>query len=209
MKNTRISRGYNRLAPFYTVSAKLVFGNTLQRAQKFFLDQIRDSDRVLILGGGSGELLTALLRQHPRVKIDYVDISPRMIELARRKNHNPDNVNFIIGTERQIPEGQYSVIITNFYLDLFNDQTLEQIIHQIKPNLAANVTWLATDFVSEKIWHKVFLGMMYAFFKIVTGMQTHTLPHWQGALTKSGMQEHISKKFYRGFIKSSVYKIVQ
>lgn len=209
MKNTRISRGYNRLAPFYTVSAKLVFGNTLQRAQEFFLDQIRDSDHVLILGGGSGELLTALLRQHPRVKIDYVDISPRMIELARRKNHNPDNVNFIIGTERQIPGETYSVVITNFYLDLFNDQTLERVIHQLKPHLATNVTWLATDFVSEKVWHKVFLGMMYAFFKIVTGIQTHTLPHWQGALTKAGMQEHISKKFYRGFIKSSVYKIVQ
>ncbi|MBL7832847.1 MAG: class I SAM-dependent methyltransferase [Cyclobacteriaceae bacterium] len=209
MKNTRISRGYNRLAPFYTVSAKLVFGNTLQRAQEFFLDQIRDSDCVLILGGGSGELLTALLRQHPRVKIDYVDISPRMIELARRKNHNPDNVNFIIGTERQIPGETYSVVITNFYLDLFNDQTLERVIHQLKPHLATNVTWLATDFVSEKVWHKVFLGMMYAFFKIVTGIQTHTLPHWQGALTKAGMQEQISKKFYRGFIKSSVYKIVQ
>lgn len=196
------------MAPVYAGLTRIVFGNSLQLAQEFFLDQIRKNDRILILGGGSGEFLKSLLQKHPHVTIDYIDQSPRMIDLAKKRSGNPSNVNFIIGTENTIPQSTYAVVITNFYLDLFTDKTLDRVIEQIKPHLATNVTWLATDFISEKPWHKFFIKVMYAFFRAVTRIEANALPDWQSALTKAGLQQITSQNFYRRFIKSSVYKRV-
>lgn len=196
------------MAPVYAGLTRIVFGHSLQFAQEFFLDQIRKNDRILILGGGSGEFLKSLLQKHPHVTIDYIDLSPRMIDLAKKRSGNLSNVNFIIGTEDTIPAHTYSVVITNFYLDLFIDKTLDRVIAQIKPHLATNVTWLATDFISEKPWHKFFTKVMYAFFRVVTRIEANTLPDWQSALKNAGLQQITSQNFYRGFIKSSVYKRV-
>lgn len=185
-----------------------MFGKTLDHAQKFPLDFIEPDVSVLILGGGSGELLNTLLQKHPTVSVDYIDLSPNMIELAKRKTGNPLSVNFITGTEQNIPSRTYTVVITNFYLDLFSDKRLNEVIDIIKPRLSDNVIWLATDFISEKTWHRIFLKVMYVFFKIITRIEAGSLPDWQSALSHAGFREVKSKNFYGGFIKSSVYKRV-
>lgn len=204
----RTAKGFNLLAPVYSGLSKLIFGKSIERAQLHFLDCIDSTHHVLFLGGGSGEVLHALVRKYPAVKIDYIDLSPNMIELAKRKTGSSSSVNFITGTEQNIPDRDYSVVITNFYLDLFSNERLNEVIDIIKPRLADNVTWLATDFISEKAWHRIFLKIMYVFFKIVTGIQANSLPDWQSALSNAGFREFTSRKFYGGFIKSSVYKRV-
>lgn len=203
---SRTASGFDRLAPIYGRISKLVFGNSISEAQVCFLSLINSHDRILILGGDSGEFLKLLLEKHPQARVDYIDLSPTMIELSKDKIRNPANVNFITGTEKNIPDRTYTVVITNFYLDLFPDKTLNAVIDVIKSHLAANATWLIADFVSEKTWHKLFLGTMYAFFKIVAGIEAGSLPDWQSTLTHAGLTEIDSKKFYRGFIKSSVYQ---
>ncbi len=172
------------------------------------MEFIQPGVSILILGGGSGELLSSLLQKHPAVSVDYIDLSPNMIELTKRKTGNPLSVNFITGTEQNIPSHAYTVVITNFYLDLFSDKKLNEVIDIIKPRLADNVIWLATDFVSEKTWHRIFLKVMYVFFKVVTGIEANSLPDWQSALSNARFREMKSKNFYGGFIKSSVYKRV-
>lgn len=208
LKNERIAKGFDRLASVYSGLTQLVFGKTLQRAQRHFLYSIQPHDHILILGGGSGDLLKSLLSHKPDITVDYIDISPNMIKLSKKKTKNPSTVNFITGTEQHIPARTYSVIITNFYLDLFSDITLQQVVQKIKGYVSTDTRWLATDFVNEKGWHKVFLSCMYLFFRIITPIEASRLPDWQAGLQKAGMEEIKSKKFYRGFIKSSVYKCV-
>lgn len=204
----RTAKGFNLLAPVYSGLSKLIFGKSIERAQLHFLDCIDSTRHVLFLGGGSGEVLHALVTTYPTVKVDYIDLSPKMIELAKSKTGNPSSVNFITGTEQNIPARSYNVVITNFYLDLFSDKRLNEVIDIIKPRLADNVTWLATDFISEKTWHRIFLKAMYMFFKIITRIEAGSLPDWQSALSNAGLKEVTSRNFYGGFIKSSVYKRV-
>lgn len=208
LKNERIAKGFDRLARVYTGLSRIVFYNSLQHAQEHFLPSIHANDNILILGGGSGDLLKSLLKRHSRITVDYIDISRTMIELAQKKTQNPLNVNFIVGTEQQIGDRMYSVVITNFYLDLFTDATLQQVIRKIKTHLSPDARWLAADFVEEKGWHTVMLRCMYLFFKMVAQIEATRLPDWSSAVKKAGMQELDSKKFYHGFIKSSVYKFV-
>lgn len=205
MKPSNIATGFDRLAPVYTGLTKLVFGNSLDEAQEYFLKILKPADRVLILGGGSGKFLKSLLKLHPHICIDYIDISPRMIALAKQKTGSSANVNFIVGTEQNIPNTHYSVVITNFYLDLFSDKTLKSIIERIKSHLQPEALWLATDFVSEKWWRKIMLWVMYRFFRITTGIEARQLPDWPSVLHQAGLVETDSQKFYRGFIKAAVY----
>jgi len=198
----RIAKGFNLLAPFYTLLTRLIFGKSLEHSQKHFLNSIKPDDRILILGGGSGTLLKDLLELQPTVTVDYIDISIKMIELARKKNGNPLNVTFIVGTEQSIPSITYTVVITNFYLDLFSGNSLKTIIPLIKSHLADNGQWLVTDFVSKKSWHKMMLWMMYRFFRITTGIEAKTLPGWENQLRENGLKESEFKNFFGGFIKS-------
>jgi tRNA (cmo5U34)-methyltransferase len=203
----KIATGFNRLAPFYALLTRIVFGKTLRHAQEHFLVSIHPGDHVLILGGGSGELLKSLLKQRPKVAIDYIDISEKMIQLAREKTQSPSNVNFIIGTEQNIPNREYTVVITNFYLDVFSDATMKTVIEKIKSELQPDAHWLVTDFVNEKWWHQMMLGVMYLFFRITTHIEATRLPHWTQHLMSHGATEINSKRFYGGFIESKVYAL--
>ena len=171
-----------------------------------FIDQILGTDSVLILGGGSGNLLKKLLKRYPQLTVDYIDISAKMIQLAREKTQNPSIVNFIVGTEQNIPNRNYTVVITNFYLDLFAEQTLERVIQKIKTHLNPEARWLVTDFVSEKGWHKIMLWIMYRFFRIVAGIEARKLPNWQQYLIAVHGRKIMSKKFYAGFVMASVFE---
>lgn len=206
--SSRIASGFNALAPFYRLLSKLVFGNKPELAQKHFLSTIEDNAKVLILGGGSGALLKSLLTHKPNVTVDYIDISPKMIELARKRIPNPATVNFIIGTEANIPNKIYTVVMTGFYLDMFRTDTLNTIIPKIQSHVQANGQWLVTDFVCKKAWHTLMLWVMYRFFRIVTGIEARELPDWEYHLTQNGLTETEEKYFFGGFIKSCLYKTV-
>lgn len=206
LKNERIAIGFNRLARVYSTLAGIVFGKTLLHAQEYFLPAVKAGDHILIVGGGSGDLLRSLLKQQTQIRVDYIDISEKMIQLAREKTKNPLIVNFIVGTELDIPNRAYSVVITNFYLDLFSDHTLQHVVRKIKTHLSFDGQWLVTDFVSNKNWHKTMLWMMYRFFRIVAGIEARTLPDWDRQLKQAGLAEVDLKIFFNGFIKSCYYR---
>lgn len=201
----KVATGFDRLAPVYKVLARIIFGKTLQHAQEYLLTSVKSGDHILILGGGSGEVLKSLLSQQPHVAVDYIDISSKMIQLARKQTKSASNVNFIIGTEQNIPGRTYTIVITNFYLDLFSDSTLPHVIQKIKPHLTPDAQWLATDFVSNKGWHKIMLWIMYRFFRSAAGIEARRLPYWEKLIEQAGLTESDSKVFYRGFIKTARY----
>lgn len=200
------SRGFDRLAPVYRLLTQVTFGDALTKAQCHFIHHLKPDDRILILGGGDGSFLKTLLASHPKLQIDYIDISPRMIALAKQKKPSGSHVNFIVGTENNIPNTDYSVVITNFYLDLFTDKTLKRIIEKINHHLQPHARWFVTDFVNEKWWHGFMLWIMYRFFRITTGIEAKRLPDWQVLLEESKMLKVESTSFYSGFIKSVVIR---
>ena len=202
LKNDRIATGFDRLAPVYQCLSEIVFGKSLAQAQQHNLNFIKSGDRVLILGGGSGVFLKSLLDQPAQITVDYIDLSGRMIQMACDKTKNPKNVNFIIGTEHNIPQQSYTIVITHFYLDLFSNNTLPDVIREIKTHITQETQWLVTDFVSEKWWHKIMIWIMYRFFRILTGIEARTLPHWEYSLAHANLLPDKSKKFFGGFIKS-------
>jgi ubiquinone/menaquinone biosynthesis C-methylase UbiE len=67
--------GFDSIAGIYDVLAKLVFGQSIQRAQTHFLPNARNCTSILVLGGGTGWLLRHIRQVNAAAHIVYVDAS--------------------------------------------------------------------------------------------------------------------------------------
>jgi len=205
--NSRIAKGFDFLAPFYDVLARLIIGNSIVVSQLYFLKRFKECKHVLILGGGSGWLLDSLYRECPDLRIDYIDLSSGMINKSKMKSRNNQRVNFITGTEEDIPDRLYDGVITNFYLDLFDEKRLNVVIEKVNGSLKNSSLWAFTDFISEQRGHEMMLWWMYRFFRVIARIEATRLPDWQSCMKVTGNQLLESKKFKNGFIASNLYSV--
>lgn len=201
-----LATGFNRLAPIYDALARVAIGKGIRTSQLHFLNHLRERRKLLILGGGTGWILPYIIKSNPTIQIDYVDISHRMIEQARSNVSADFQVRFIVGTEENIPDKNYDCVITNFYLDLFDDANLGHAVFCIKNSILPNAIWVATDFIDEIPWHRRVLAIMYWFFRVTTGLRTKKLPLWEKELRKAGGTQLEMAKYSRSFIKSVVFR---
>lgn len=197
---------FNWIARQYDLLVKIVFGEKLHDAQLHFLKEVGSTDHVLILGGGSGKFLESLLRARPGVSVLYVEASSEMISLAKRRISAASDVIFIHGTQADIPaQRKFDAVITNFFLDLFSKEEIEQLSLQISTKLKPSAKWLATDFVeSAKRKHKFLLGLMYWFFTVTGSIRVKELPPWKAAMINSGLMIVEERSFIDGFVCSVI-----
>jgi tRNA (cmo5U34)-methyltransferase len=200
---------FNRIAPLYDTLKGIVFGKAIYNSQIHFLHRLPDEGNLLIIGGGSGEILQLMRKLKPACHAWYVESSSRMIAMAAAKL-SPDGVayvTFIHGTEASIPsEMRFDAVVTNFFLDLFPDEKLSSICRMIASKLRPEGIWLVSDFINNgKRWQRVLLKIMYHFFAATCRIEARSLPAWQTKMHSAGMAEKDSKLFYGGFIKSTVY----
>ena len=201
--------GFDRIAFIYDLLASLIFRKEITESQKYFLNKIPDYSKVLMLGGGTGWLLAELLKSKPNCEVWYIDASEKMISLSKSRIETGHTVHFIHGTEQDTPASiNYDVVITNFYLDLFTDHQLTEILNKILRSMKPGAHWIATDFIDNKKWCQgMMLKMMYWFFRITCNIESHQLPEWDKSMEKVGLKEIGSKTFYRGFIKTTLYQV--
>lgn len=202
----KVAAGFNRLSAVYDGLAAVMSGNQIKKSQLHFLGRIKDRSRILILGGGTGWLLSCMLADRSGCEVWYIDISDRMIREARKRCVGNNKVHFITGTEADVPMNTFfDIVITNFYLDLFTEADAEKTVQTVMHRLSAEAMWIVTDFADQgKWWQKVLLKMMYHFFRFTCDIDARWLPRWQRI-----MDAHLERKeertFFKGFIVSAVY----
>ncbi|GHN00467.1 hypothetical protein WSM22_19560 [Cytophagales bacterium WSM2-2] len=199
--------GFDKIAAIYDRLAKLVFGRSIIHSQTYFLNRIPDDAKVLILGGGSGQLLTELFKIKPGIEVCYIEASSKMISLSGRRVEEGQRIKFIHGTEDNIPEGtRFDVIVTAFFLDLFSNESLRGVLMKITKSHATPCLWIVADFVNQKRWHASMLRVMYFFFRITSGVELKRLPEWERLIIESGGRELKSELFYNRFIKAALFQ---
>lgn len=199
------NRGFDLLSPVYDVLARVVFGRSIVESQTKFLSCIPDNSKILILGGGTGWLLEAIEEKNRSGEIWYVECSAGMINKARNRKLT-NTIHFIQGTEEDIPPRKFDVVITNFYLDLFTEKKLKEVIVRINQHTNPTSQWLITDFADTgTAWQQWMLTIMYAFFRIVCSIEGKRLPDWPACLRHGGwMQSNVAYR-YGKFIVSSTW----
>jgi SAM-dependent methyltransferase len=178
---------FDAIAPWYRALEWIAFGDQLQRCRVACLGEIPAPRRALIVGEGNGRFLCELLRRHPAVEVDCLDVSERMLQLAHERVERqwPDRAARVRFVRQEImswnaPAQRYDLIVTHFVLDCFREKELALIIQKLTCAASEDATWLLADFRVPsrgfaRLRARVWLGLMYWFFRVAARIEANEL----------------------------------
>lgn len=205
--------GFDRVAWCYDALTSMVFGPALKRAQRAALAGLpAGAPHVLILGGGTGWVLTEMLRRRPGATVLYLEASPNMLararaRLARTRPRAAAQVEFRHGTQAALATAEsFDVIVTFFVLDCLPAADLAAALAQLRAAQRPGAPWLLADFRPARGgWRRALLALMYAFFRLTTGLRARELPDLRPALARLGLRPTGSSTFYGGAVEAVVF----
>ena len=159
------------------------------------------------MGGGTGWILDEIIARQPEVHIDYVEASEKMITLSAMRPIDYSCINLIHGDESQIPQNQpYDIVITNFFLDVFEEQRLIAVLRILNSVLSPNGVLICSDFQkSEKFHQRVLLKAMHLFFRLSSNMDSKNLKDLHKHIQHNGFKLKQQAMGYDGLLFSNVY----
>ena len=180
------------LARWYRFLERAGFGCALELRRTAFLKEIATARRVLVLGDGDGRFLAAFLRTNRSAQVDSVDSSAAMLTLARARVGGADTMRVCFhhadARSWQPPSAtRYDLIVTHFFLDCFTDAELRPLVARLGTFAALDARWLVSEFRQPArgpaAWHaRAWIGGLYAFFRVATGLRVRRLPDHPVAL---------------------------
>jgi len=206
---------YDGLARVYRALEFLAFGRDLEAARFCFLDRLRDCGQLLVLGEGDGRCLARTLRRQPQLKVTCVDASAAMLRRAagRLDPAEQARVRFVQADVRDLrpAAGAFDGVMTCFFLDGFTDAEVAGIVSRVVPALRPAALWLTADFALPERglgrWRaRVWLAVLYAFFRWRTGLRVRRLPEIEAALAAAGFGRVANRELQWGLIRTSVLR---
>lgn len=209
---------FDLIATHYRWIETLTFGNALQRARTCWVSDIPRPKNALIIGEGNGRFLRELLRAHPKIEIDCLDLSNRMLTLAQRRAaeiccESCQVIRFVQQDIRNwVARRSYDLIVTHFFLDCFRRDELKTMIAKLAAAATPNAIWLVADFAIPageglaRAHAKLWLGLMYWFFGAVTGITAVELVDPSPYLQTNGFKCVSSQVSHARMVKSELWQ---
>lgn len=185
------------MAPVYDSLAGLMFGKTLYEASVHFLAEIPAGSSVLVLGGGTGKILSKL----NKYEVVFVEKSFKMLKKAQQRKETKHVVfvhaDFLEWQSHQ----QFDAVICPFFLDVFSEDNLNLILGKIRLLLTSKGQLMITDFyLSGLRSHRILLKIMHVFFRIFSSLESKKLKPIRKHVLQSGYQISEEKTWREGFI---------
>lgn len=206
--------GFDAVAWCYDALAGAVFGPALKKAQRAALAGLPPGAlRVLILGGGTGWVLTEVLKLRPEATVLYLEASTKMLARAQARlsaemPQAATRVEFRHGTQAMLRhEERFEAIITFFVLDCIATAEIEPALAQLRAALQPRGAWLLADFrPARRGWRWLLLRLMYGFFRLTTGLRARELPDLHSALAGWGLHPVNTATYFGGAIEATVFR---
>jgi ubiquinone/menaquinone biosynthesis C-methylase UbiE len=187
----------DRVARWYRWLEYAAFGGALRRRREAFLFELGNPENVLVLGDGDGRFLQLFTALYPRAKVQAVDISGKMIELAQAR---APAVSFHQADAREFPfEKQYDLAVAHFFFDCFGNEELAQMVARVRTE-----RWLVSEFRNTR-WSWPLLRGLYLSFRLTTGLRTTALPDHRAVLTARGFELQKEDKALGGLVVSELW----
>jgi len=207
-----MQNNYDNIAKYYDTASRLVFGKAQFNAQINQLQYIGNSNSILVVGGGTGWILEEIAKiKSSGLNIIYVELSTKMIELAKVRNYGLNNVSFINTRIEDFDQDiSFDIILTPFLFDNFLLEKCESVFRKLDTHLKKDGLWFLVDFtVASKKgnrWKKVFLKVMYRFFKIISQVEAKALINMNPFFIKANYQIVNERFYYQQFIQAIIYR---
>jgi hypothetical protein len=184
---TAATPNFDLIARPYRWLEYLALGNALGRCRTYFLPELLQHKRALVMGDGDGRFLAKLLSANTSLRADAVDISAAMLTLLRRgcevaahdatsrlETHNISALEFKATQS-------YDLVVTHFFLDCFTQPELEALVARVTPHLEPEALWAVSDFRipsgALSPFARLYVRILYFAFRILTGLRTTHLPN--------------------------------
>ena len=205
--------GFDRVAWCYDALAGLVFGPALRRAQRAALVGLPPgAPHVLVLGGGTGWVLVEVLRRRPGATVLYLEASAAMLARARRRLSRgcpaaAPQVAFRHGTQAALgPAETFDCLVTFFVLDCLAAPDVAPALARLRAALRPGGPWLLADFrPARRGWRRALLALMYAFFRLTTGLRARRLPRLRPLLGALGLRPAGRHVFFGGAVEGATF----
>lgn len=181
------------------------FGRALERRRFAFLKDVAGARRALVLGEGDGRFLVKLVEQNAGASIDYVDVSARMLDVARARAG--ERVNYILGDALEIPlpAKEYDLIVTHFFLDCFEERDAARLVERVAASAKDGARWVISEFYESGWWARVVIGGLYWFFGVTTGLRTRKLVDHRPLLRGAGFELEKAESSRAGLLVSEMW----
>lgn len=217
MKKTGTIRGFDRLAGVYDGLVRLVYGKSLKKAQTDFLPRLGKVKRALVLGGGTGWFLEALLRDCEVESVVYIEASQKMMEMSQQRieERMPEEMHRVSWIQQkwsqELVEGQFDLVVTHCFLDLFGPTQIPLVMQELKACLEENGTWYFSDFRKASNWPMSWVSgaliwTMYRFFRNIAGIDARKLPDFDTGFAAIGMDTDWEKCWFGGMVEARMLK---
>ncbi|MEM6641724.1 MAG: class I SAM-dependent methyltransferase [Bacteroidota bacterium] len=197
-----MTNNFDHIAPAYDILSKAVFGGAILTSQLTFLDRLAQNDAVLIVGGGTGELISYL---PPVSRVDFVEKSARMLKRARKRRTQ----NAIRFFERDFfefePTTKYDAILCPFFLDCFDQEGLGKVLGLIQRYLKSAGHLFVQDFDSDTL-PPVINRLLHLFFRLTVRLEASTLLNIQENIFAHNFSLLEQKEMHQKMIFTSVYR---
>ncbi len=193
------------IARWYRWLEYIGFGKALERRRRAFLSDVADARRALVLGEGDGRFLVFLVEQNRGASIDYVDLSGRMLELARKRAGDRVRYFHANALTFPLPEAEYDLIVTNFFLDCFDETDLAVLVERVARAARGGARWLISEFREPSAWARGFIRMLYLFFRVTTGLRTTHLSDYRPLLERCGFRLAKEQRARLGLLASELW----
>jgi ubiquinone/menaquinone biosynthesis C-methylase UbiE len=211
------------IARFYRLLEYLSFGGMLQDCRVMYLREVADCRRALVCGDGDGRFLAQLLRANRTVRVDYVDLSAGMVELARRRveamgqdasartQFNVADIRRFTPSDTGSDDGSYDIITAHFFLDCFDDAEAASVARGLASFARAGATLLVSDFripprgIARYVAAAMIRGL-YGAFRIATGLRVTRLPNYESALERAAFRKERETLKLGGLLAASLWR---
>lgn len=126
-----IPRIYTRLAPMYDFWARL----TESRARELAVAHVRDGEHVLEVAVGTGLAFETLVHANPHGRTEGVDLTPAMLERARRKVRGlPGKHALSIADACALPfaNASFDLVLNSYMLDLMPAAGIARVLAELR-----------------------------------------------------------------------------
>ncbi|MBD5778685.1 class I SAM-dependent methyltransferase [Pelagicoccus sp. NFK12] len=180
-------RGFDRLAKAYQPLERLSFANRLQTLRCFCIPYLTGCRNGLLIGNGDGRFSAKLLQANSSIRVDSIDISRRMLEVAQANaSGHSDRLNPVHGDALKYtyPETAYDFIGLHFCLDCFSQKQIDSLLPKLTACLRPGGVIAYSDFQASSFWQRAVVRSLYLCFRAATGLEVQRLPNaeWPGAL---------------------------
>ena len=153
MSEIKVRAQYEQLADIYDLRWRKYIANTLSFLYNW--EQIDSQSTVLDVACGTGEFERLLLDKNPTQRITGVDISEKMLDIARNKCQDYPNVEFYKASANLLPFANHSfdvvVCANSFHYFDYPLATLAEMKRVLKPNGKVVILDWSKDFLICRI----------------------------------------------------------